>query len=143
MRWAAILTGLLAIAMLATSCALFDRGSDKPRIDAPHSTAELYGVMHTLEAQHGLKHKGKLRVTYKDGTIRTRYGWYGWAVEGGTKGGHYGGGSALIATHNGRLQVGHWTTCNTAHELMHRLLDVHGHPLQTHHDIMRGKGFRW
>ena len=129
---------ILALAVLS-GCAT----SKGAKIEAPHSTAELYGVMHQLEAQHGLKHKGKLRVTFKEGTIRTPQGWYGWRVPGGAQGGHYGIGSALVATHNGRLQIGHWSTCNTAHELMHRLLDVQGHPLQTHHDIMRAKGFRW
>jgi hypothetical protein len=130
---------ILALAVLS-GCAT----SKGAKIVAPHSTAELYGVMHTLEAQHGLKHKGKLRVTFKEGTIRTPQGWYGWRVPGGAQGGEYAPYSAIIATHNGKVQVGPWQTCNTAHEFYHHLLYVAGHKnLQTHHDIMRAKGFRW
>ena len=119
----------------------------KRRIRAPHSVSDIQHALNLAEQQLGLSYRGRpdFRVTYREGTVRTPYGWWGWPLGGRqVKGGDWStAGRMTLAVRNGHVQITNPVTCNTVHECGHAILTSRGVAAHEHHKKMREAGFRW
>lgn len=132
---------LLAVPLL-TGCSTFSHSKKGTEIKAQHSTAELYGALHSAEAKLGQTHKGgTIHVRFVPGTeMSNASGWLGkrTSADRGVALATYGGGAITIYTTNGK-----WRMQDAEHEMAHAVLDARGVPASEHHNTMKKAGFKW